>query len=122
MNSSCFNSCQEGMLCLGCVGEQKLVGKMDSYSFQNFFVKCYDPTLQALCSDLSVCSFFCPSDLLFGAYFLSFWQSLGQTSPKKVPEGKECNDLTSTWIKGKVEKILCKFLLWAYFHSLSLVR
>lgn len=93
MNSSCFNSCQEGMLCLGCVGDQKLVGKMDSYSFQNFFVKCYDPTLQALCSDLSVCSFFCPSDLLFGAYFLSFWQSLGQTSPKKVPEGKECNDL-----------------------------
>lgn len=43
MNSSCFNSCQEGMLCSGCVGEQKLVGKMDSYSFQNFFVKCYDP-------------------------------------------------------------------------------
>lgn len=88
MNSSCFNSCQEGMLCLGCVGEQKLVGKMDSYSFQNFFVKFYDPTLQALCSDLSVCSFFCPSDLLFGAYFLPFGKVWVKPHQKKCLKAK----------------------------------
>lgn len=97
MNSSCFNSCQEGMLLflflLDVLVNKNLWARWIVIHFKTFFVKCYDPTLQALCSDLSVCSFFCPSDLLFGAYFLSFWQSLVQTSPKKVPEGKECNDL-----------------------------